>query len=1298
MKPAVESLYQRLVLGRRNRWRRHALRQGALALAGYVMVASILGQVSIGAPLDRFWLWVLCLAQFLALAAWAVSVWVWRRNSLADLAAEWDRAHPNLPDPFRISLNVQQKPGDFTATDIQALNALFQPLLQHIQALRLQPWPRWQRYWGMAGAFALAFSCFFSSAPRDFIWRTALPVWAAAKIPRIQFDWPPMELQIAQGDTLTLSIGVRNAMPGQAIQGLVVPKAGGHAQRFDLRWHDAKLRWTLGPFQSDQSLQLQALNGQSTWRTLSVLNPPVLDSLQVTVTPPAYSGLAATTWPEGQLSGDVFQGSQLRWRIRASRLHGWIWVRQFASGEIRDTLPAKDTSTFTMDLVESLEYGFKLCDALGICSALPQASQLPHRIQAVKDQPPTAQILAPLDGTNLDRQAKLGLLLRVQDDIRVMRLELHWKISMPGRDLSQGKSDVTHWLQGMQDGTIASAWDLTPLHLQEDQYLELRLKACDAQPDPGKGCAFSEPVRLQWPEIRQLERQISRQEQDAMDRLQSAAERSQRAEREMQAAQGSRQNEGPPPLQGADVDRIMVQEPSSHHNRVVQWVRQDPALSKQPEGQTILRENLKSIPTTGQSKLSPEMKQRHLQALMQGQSQLQKWLQKEAAEARHPVLQQLADEAAQNLEHQKDLAAYFKDEERQAETQRQQLEAALDEQRRMVEEVQQATQGVEKAMQETRQNGLASPELLKKMEKLQSLMKDLLPDSLRSLLQKKAEGQEVDVDAIREKLSELLDHKAEFEQGIDRALAMMEALQDLRKIESLRQEMDALAREQKELAGKWDASPSKKPSMSHEEKSAKQMEVQKRFQSASEAFQRESEKRPHLQEAREKLSRSTAAEDLKRAVSALKQKGNTSGGKPSASPQSPQEAGEDDGDGAEASKQAAQSLAGLKSSLDALLQKTSRKPKLNKRKLHNLLSQSLELSRLTHVFASEPPIRESQGWNVESPAIRGILSRSAHHLENQLKETLKGLEMGGRLVLKESRALTQSAEAMGEEAKEGELQSVLAANHRLTREILRLMKMTQQSQGSGSGMAGESGDPSQGQGEGEGEGEGSGQGGGDGMDPGDVGEALKGISGQQMAVNQATYQLLRSMLEGRAPAPGPNGAGEGSGAEGKGSGETGNGGKEGSSSGAGSHSNGGSRGGAAGNEQGQVGEALEELAEKASEDGGGAGRLRQLAEEARNLEQDLRNRALSPDDAKRKQERFQMRLLEATRALEERGKQEKREAEAFAGQSLGPAPTTPNQDQIHRRIQAIRERAKKLPIRAIEKEVLDNFYRELLTR
>ncbi len=153
----------------------------------------------------------------------------------------------------------------------------------------------------------------------------------------------------------------------------------------------------------------------------------------------------------------------------------------------------------------------------------------------------------------------------------------------------------------------------------------------------------------------------------------------------------------------------------------------------------------------------------------------------------------------------------------------------------------------------------------------------------------------------------------------------------------------------------------------------------------------------------------------------------------------------------------------------------------------------------------------------------------------------------------------------------------------------------------------------------------------------------------------------------------------------------------GENSGTGSKEGANSPDGKAANAQQGIGESLERMAESAGDAGGAARKLRQLAEEARDLEKDLRRGSLSPEEIRQRQERFQTRLLEATNAMEERGRDRQRQAEAYRGGALKPdsAEVSPRAD-VFQELKRRQEWARGLNLPPEQKRRVESYYESLL--
>lgn len=137
-----------------------------------------------------------------------------------------------------------------------------------------------------------------------------------------------------------------------------------------------------------------------------------------------------------------------------------------------------------------------------------------------------------------------------------------------------------------------------------------------------------------------------------------------------------------------------------------------------------------------------------------------------------------------------------------------------------------------------------------------------------------------------------------------------------------------------------------------------------------------------------------------------------------------------------------------------------------------------------------------------------------------------------------------------------------------------------------------------------------------------------------------------------------------------------------------------------GNRQGELGESLESLAEALSEEGGGSSRkVRKLAEEARELEESMRQGRLGPEEMRKRQERFQSRLLEAANSMEERGMSDDRKAEAAKGPVKDVAESAKaGETRLIQLLREARRNSKALRLSEAQRRLLDEYYESLLTR
>ncbi|MEO6095470.1 MAG: hypothetical protein ABIW76_07270 [Fibrobacteria bacterium] len=1286
------------------RQRRLRAMAGALRILWILVCAHLIILAGLGALSLRFPLSPVCLSLmgwsyllYLALPVTFAILWSARSNAADAVARELDRANPSAPDPFRTVLSLENH-GEATLRD---LDQLFAEYLPRLAMPRPGAFPVPHRIALAVALSACVAVAFLTGRPGEFLRRATLPWVVLDRLPILRFELLETPQVLGVGDTLRIAGRARNLMTGQAIYAYV--KTADGIARFPLSADTVQgFAFAFGPATSDFSLYFAGDNGRSPSQRFTVMSPPILERIQAVLKPPGYTRLRADTLPPGVIRFPVLPGTRVTWSLASDRdLKRLAW--RFASvdpdtgsasaskayGE--DTLGPGRSFRIDKEIRRSTDYSFWLEDEQGIRSRTSQ----PARVDLLPDLAPEVDLVSPGGDTVLDRDARLTLAFRVKDDFGLASLKLVYRILSGGKVRKDGQRDGRDWLKLARSGLVEAEWDLKPMDLRPDDIVEFHLAAVDNDTVSGPKSGLSASRSLRMSTVQEVLAATRQKEQSAVSSLKSALQREKQLERKLERERQAPREEGPPMLADYEINRIMVDDPREHQRRVeaslsqisrsLERQSQEEAGKAVRELQDFLKKSEPSLPRGNQGMLPVDERQRNLEDLVKSQHEqaaklasLSEKLEK-SPPGMAPVekfkneMDQLAKNLERNLQNQTDLQKLLQDQAAQAKAKSEMMDQAIQEQMRMAEDMKNANDDLKKSMDQGAKNGLLSPDLMEKMKKVQELLREVLPDSLRKLMESKLAGQEVNEQDLKEKLKEMLDKQAELAENLNRALAMLEQLKDRKRMQELKSMLEDLQDRERALAKELETV------RTGTSQDAEQKAIQQEAQKALADFAAQAEGRKDLQEAGKKLQPAPAQKDMqdvRRSLAAAKGK--------SGMEQSSAAASASKSAGAAADKLGAmgemlgEAMAGMESSVDLA-------------EAQDLLQESLALSRLQILIRSGSARRQAEGWESDEAALYGSVAQTSQWLNERVRALAAKVPFLGQTLTTESRSLAATAREAARQYSWETGEKSLRHNQNLSRELLKLLKMAQNSgQGSGSGSG--SGSPG-GQGKG-----GDGQG-------GDLSGQLQGMSGKQMAINQATFQLLQAMMEGRQP-----GAGQGKGKQGKG-GEKGEGSQKGAGQ-AGAEGEGASEGeggeggegdgslGGMANEQGELGESLESLAEGMGEGGGSAQKVRSLADEARRLEEELRGGRLSPEELKRRQEQFQSKLLEASNAMQERGQSESRQAETSRGQ-VGETSAPSRAAEEDRMLQLLREarrNAKALRLSEGQRKYLDEYYESMLTR
>ena len=157
--------------------------------------------------------------------------------------------------------------------------------------------------------------------------------------------------------------------------------------------------------------------------TVTVVPPPLLRSLQLSLTPPKHTKLPPRDLPPGQGNITAYPGTRARVTLESNALRG--------AGVIfggKDTVALDvtgKTATGVFNVAKSTEYTFYLIDTLGQTSdTLPR-----FMISVVPDEAPVARILKPGMNKVLSTAQVETLWVEGVDDFGIARMELKWRRS-----------------------------------------------------------------------------------------------------------------------------------------------------------------------------------------------------------------------------------------------------------------------------------------------------------------------------------------------------------------------------------------------------------------------------------------------------------------------------------------------------------------------------------------------------------------------------------------------------------------------------------------------------------------------------------------------------------------------------------------------------------------------------------------------------------------------------------------------------------------------------------------------------
>jgi hypothetical protein len=353
--------------------------------------------------------------------------------------------------------------------------------------------------------------------------------------------------EVLPGDTTVIAgkpVTVRVKLTGPEAEDYqidIYETKSGNSHHLNLERKGSVYNATITGIRSDFNYQISAIPVWEISREMllkseiykvGVIIPPTVNDLQISIKPPAYTGLEVVL-PEPN-TGDIlaYRGSEVDLTARLNKSVRTA-VLNFSSGVQIPAVVRGETISARFKVTGSENYRLQLIDEQNVENEDP----IRYQIKVMEDIPPVITVLEPGRDIDLAPDAELDLLFEARDDFGFSRLWLAYQIVSN----SEYTKDTT-WQQipldlpsGRHDFFRQQyLWEFANTAVGFGDALKYYLAIQDNDRITGPKTGFSGTYRINFPTIEQIFSATDREQKESIDQNKTISEESEQLHEELE--------------------------------------------------------------------------------------------------------------------------------------------------------------------------------------------------------------------------------------------------------------------------------------------------------------------------------------------------------------------------------------------------------------------------------------------------------------------------------------------------------------------------------------------------------------------------------------------------------------------------------------------------------------------------------------------------------------------------------------------------------------------------------------------
>ena len=248
---------------------------------------------------------------------------------------------------------------------------------------------------------------------------------------------------------------------------------------------------------------------------VSVIERPVVTSLELSLTYPAYTGEGTVAASNGDGNVRALAGTKVDARVTVNKPLSAMTVH-WSDSTMTPCEVGGIHGSFSFTVETSRDYWIGLADTLGITNDNP----IVYRVTALSDESPSVSLLSPAVDAALPLSMKIPVMYRARDDFGLTEVVLH-RIYID----TVGEK-TTKLLSGPAGTLVEDAYmlDLSVDNLLPGDEMRIFMRVLDNDTVNGPKAAVSDTITLRVPSMTDIMTEADKTQESSIDRLQSLSD------------------------------------------------------------------------------------------------------------------------------------------------------------------------------------------------------------------------------------------------------------------------------------------------------------------------------------------------------------------------------------------------------------------------------------------------------------------------------------------------------------------------------------------------------------------------------------------------------------------------------------------------------------------------------------------------------------------------------------------------------------------------------------------------------